>query len=151
DTAEPEGFDAGPEPPRPPRVDYGTTVVASPPPPPISGGTLIIGRDGHTAIASDPDRDRVRFVDLDTRAIDSIALTAGDEPGRLVDDDAGHVFVALRSGGAVAQIDRATKTLIRRDEVCGAPRGIAFDDANRRLYVACLGGELVTIDPSARR
>src|SRR5262245_8177241 len=82
-------------PPPPPRVDFGATVVASPPPPPISGGTLIIARDGHTAIASDPDRDVVWFVDLDTRVVQSVRYATGAEPGRLVEDDANHVFVAL--------------------------------------------------------
>jgi hypothetical protein len=130
----------------PSRLELGHTVVASPPPPPISGGTLIIAADGHTAIASDPDRDLVWFVDLDTRAITSTKLQAGDEPGRVIEDDRGHVVVALRRGGAIATLDRKTGAVLARDKVCGAPRGLAYEAAGHSLRVACAGGELVTID-----
>src|SRR4051794_25096931 len=34
-------------------------------PPPISGGTLTVLADGHTAVAADPDRDRVWIANLD--------------------------------------------------------------------------------------
>jgi hypothetical protein len=43
---------------------FGSTVAAAVPPPAISGGTLRILADGHTAVAADPDRDRVYVVDL---------------------------------------------------------------------------------------
>src|SRR5437867_2796460 len=57
------------------------------PPPALSGGTLLILRGGHTAVAADPDRDRVWFVDLDQfRPNGWVSLTGGDEPGRLVED-----------------------------------------------------------------
>ena len=42
----------------------GSTVAAAVPPPAISGGTLRILADGHTAVAADPDRDQVYIVDL---------------------------------------------------------------------------------------
>src|SRR5690348_11882167 len=38
-------------------------------PPPISGGTLVVLKDGRTAVAADPDRDRVWIVDLQRRAV----------------------------------------------------------------------------------
>jgi hypothetical protein len=112
---------------------------------PISGGTLRILSNGHTAVASDPDRDQVYVVDLLTGKAQTVALSAGDEPGRIVEDGAGLVHVALRSGGAIATIDPIAGSLVARRAVCSAPRGMAFDGATGELHVACAGGELVTI------
>jgi hypothetical protein len=85
-------------PPSPIQPTFLPTVTATPSPPPISGGTLIVSRDGHYAVAADPDRDLVYGVDLGTRAlVYSASLVAGDEPGRLVEDGAHRVHVALRS------------------------------------------------------
>ncbi|MDO9021588.1 MAG: cytochrome-c peroxidase [Deltaproteobacteria bacterium] len=124
----------------------GETRTLAVAPPPISGGTLLVTADGRTAVAADPDRDRVWFVDLTTSALlGDVALQAGDEPGRLVADDARRVHVALRRGGAVVTIDLATRTILARRPVCAAPRGIAFDAAAGALHVACAGGELVTL------
>lgn len=118
-------------------------------PPPISGGTLLIAADGHTAIAADPERDRVWAVDITTRTlVADISLQAGDEPGRLAQDSAGRVHVALRRGGAVATLDLAGQTVLARRPVCGAPRGIFYDAANDQLQVACADGQLVTLPAS---
>lgn len=121
--------------------------VASATPPAISGGTLWIG--GNVAIAADPDRDRVWIVDLFQRKlIGDVALTRGDEPGRVVGDGANRAHVALRGAGEVATIDLAAGQILRRTAVCPAPRGLAWDDATDSLHVACAGGELVTLDAS---
>src|SRR6476646_5297858 len=71
--------------------NYGTSVVtASVAPPAISGGTLRILADGHTAVAADPDRDQVYIVDLTAKSVRAtVALNPGDEPGRVVADAAG--------------------------------------------------------------
>jgi hypothetical protein len=129
-----------------PQPSFGPTVSAPTPPPPLSGGTLLMLGDGKTAFAADPDRDQVYFVDVQagTRTA-TVALTAGDEPGRAVADAAGKVHVVLRRAGAVAIIDPATATLSERKAVCPAPRGIAYDAANDRVHVACAGGELVSL------
>src|SRR4051794_20451409 len=80
--------------------------------PPLTGGTLLALSDGTTAVASDPDRDQVYIVDLSTNAVRAtVALQAGDEPGRLVEDGAGQVHVALRRGGAVVSIDPVGGTI----------------------------------------
>jgi hypothetical protein len=127
-----------------PRV--GATRTSSDPPPAISGGTLRILKDGNTAVAADPDRDRVYVVDLTTRTVTStIMLQKGDEPGRVVADAAGRVHVALRRGGALATIDPTKGTLLDRRNVCGAPRGVAYDPSGDVLHVACADGELVTL------
>jgi DNA-binding beta-propeller fold protein YncE len=124
----------------------GETRTLAVAPPSISGGTLLVTADGHTAVAADPDRDRVWFVDLATRALlGGVALEPGDEPGRVVADASGRVHVALRRGGAVVTLDLATRAIVARRAVCAAPRGIAFDAAAGALHVACAGGELVTL------
>jgi DNA-binding beta-propeller fold protein YncE len=116
---------------------------------PISGGTLRILADGRTAVAADADRDLIYVVDLVSGVKTStIALQSGDEPGRLVEDAAGRVHVALRGGGSVVTIDPklpAQDALVARRSLCAAPRGLAYDAAADQLHVACAGGELVSI------
>ena len=73
---------------------------------PVTGGTLMISSDGARAIVSDPDRDRIVTIDLATgTTLKDLALSPGDEPGRLVEDALGRVHVALRRGGAIVTID----------------------------------------------
>jgi mono/diheme cytochrome c family protein len=123
-----------------------TPVSAIDPPPPLSGGTLIVLPDGHTAVASDPDRDSIWVVDLGTAKLaKAVSLNAHDEPGRLVADAAGHVHVVLRRGGAIATIDPIAGSVLERRAVCSIPRGIAYDGAHDVVWVACMGGELVEL------
>jgi len=137
----PVGVSFSPFPPQ-----FGATTAASVAPPAISGGTLLVLSDGHTAVVSDPDRDLVNIVDLTSKSVTAtITLTAGDEPGRIVADGAGRAHVALRHGGALVSIDTATGTLLQRRDVCAAPRGVAYDASTDLLHVACSGGELVSL------
>ena len=136
-------FDASPVLGPPP--DFGTTTTQANSPPPISGGTLLVTKAGDLAVAADPDRDQVYLVDLTTRAVTTIPLVAGDQPGRVVEDASRRVHVAARSGGVVVSIDLATTQVTARRAVCAAPRGIAYDAAGDDLYVACATGELVTL------
>ena len=125
---------------------FGTTVVATTPPPAISGGTLRVLADGNTAVAADPDRDRVYIVDLTARTVRAtITLNDGDEPGRVVGDAQLRAHVALRHGGALVSIDTVSGTLLQRRAVCAAPRGVAYDAATDLVHVACAGGELVSL------
>ena len=110
----------------------------------IAGGTLLVTKDGH-AIAADPDRDSVHIVDLTKQSVVSVALQTGDEPGRVVEGDAGTVYVAARRGGVVAVVDVARGTA-RRIPVCSAPRGLAYDAALSKLYVACRSGVLAVLN-----
>src|SRR5688572_22036263 len=134
--------DAGPPPlPEFPRAD--------PPPPPLAGGTLLVTADDRFAVAADPDRDRIWVVDMDEpRLVGAIELDRGEEPGRAAEDAAGRVHVLLRRGGAVLTLDPETATTIARRPICVAPRGIAFAPDAGVLHVACLHGELRTIDPA---
>ena len=112
---------------------------------PVSGGTLLVTRDGNTAVAADPDRDRVFIADLNSHGVRAVTLQPGDEPGRLAEDDSGRVHVATRTGGAVVSIDLAAGAVVDRRAVCPAPRGIAHDSATGLLHVACQTGELVSL------
>jgi hypothetical protein len=124
----------------------GVTHTAAVAPPAISGGTLTILDDGHTAVVADPDRDQIYVVDVNARSVTStIALNPGDEPGRLVADAAGRVHVALRRGGALVTISPTSGTIIARRAVCAAPRGVAYDSVTDLLHVACADGQLVTL------
>ncbi|MFT3773776.1 MAG: cytochrome-c peroxidase [Minicystis sp.] len=113
--------------------------------PPLSGGTLIVLRDGKTAVAGDAERNQLYVVDLaGPEVIATVPLDDADEPGRMAEDGAGHVHVAMRRGGLLTIDPRSGKKLARRD-VCPAPRGIAYDASVDGLHVACVGGELVTL------
>ena len=124
-------------------------MKATVPPPAISGGTLRILPDGHTAVAADPDRDQVYVVDLTKRVVTAtFKLSPGDEPGRVVIDGVGRAHVALRRGGALVSFDPrlapSGQTLLRR-EVCAAPRGVAYDKGMDLVHVACSDGQLVSL------
>ncbi len=118
--------------------------------PSVSGGTLLLASSG-TLFAADPARDVIHAVrDFGTAAesIATRALEPGDEPGRLVEDSAGRVHVALRGGGAVVTLSGGGSILRRRSDVCPAPRGLAHDPVTDHILVACAGGELVSLEAS---
>jgi mono/diheme cytochrome c family protein len=140
-----DDVDAG-DPRRPPPAFGATTSLANAPPP-ISGGTLIITADDSRAVASDPDRDRVYIVDLKAQAVTTVQLLPHDEPGRLVEDEQGLLHVLLRSGGALLTLG-SDGTVLSRKRLCPAPRGIDYDAADKRLVVACEGGEVYAAPPS---
>jgi mono/diheme cytochrome c family protein len=124
------------------------TVMAASAPPPISGGTLLVTQDGKNAVVADPDRDAIYVAPLSQGQPGTITLNAGDEPGRVVEDAAGRIHVALRGAGAVATIDPVQLTVVDRTAVCPAPRGLAFDASSNTITVACATGELVTLSAS---
>ena len=120
-------------------------------PPAISGGTLLVTADGDHVVAADPDRDRIYVVSLASHSLlKTLALQAHDEPGRVAEDAAHRVHVALRRGGAIVTVDPVAGTILARRAVCPSPRGIALDAAGARMIVACEGAELfgVPTDPA---
>lgn len=135
-----------PAPPLPPEAPPAAAAAVHP----VSGGTLLVLRDGRTAMASDPDRDRIFVADLVTQTLKAeVKLETGAEPGRLVEDGDGLVHVALRSGGAIVTVNPKNGSIVNRRSLCAAPRGLAFDAAKNLVHVACAGGELVSIGPVA--
>jgi DNA-binding beta-propeller fold protein YncE len=75
----------------------------------------------------------------------TVVLETGDEPGRVVEDAAGRIHVALRRAGAVVTVNATDGVVLRREAVCGAPRGLAYDPDSNQVHVACVGGQLVTL------
>lgn len=130
-------------------VDDRPASLTAAPPPPISGGTLAVSADGMTAVAADPDRDRVSIVNLNSSTVRHVAMEQGDEPGRVVLDPAGRAYVALRRGGALAVLDLENASLIERVSVCAGPRGVAFDAAQGLLHVACMEGRLLSLQAAS--
>ena len=123
---------------------FGPTTSAADAPPPISGGTLLVTRDGTRAVASDPDRDLVYIVDLAKGVVlETVVLSKGDEPGRLVEDGAGRIHVALRGGAALVTIDGGSGAVLARRSACPSPRGVDWDSTSDNVYLACATGELV--------
>ena len=89
-----------------PQPFFGPTVSAPTPPPALSGGTLLLLKTGTPRSRLIPDRDLAYFVNLTTPALTStVTLTAGDEPGRAVEDAAGKLHLVLRHAGVVAIIE----------------------------------------------
>ncbi len=132
--------------PEAPIPTFGAPVTCSVPPPPISGGTLLITRDGSQAVAADPDRDVVYVVDLASRTLKfTVALKAGDEPGRLAEDGSGRIHVALRRSGVLATLDPKTGAVLSRRAACPAPRGVAWQASTDVVWVACATGELASL------
>jgi mono/diheme cytochrome c family protein len=141
------GFGGGPSGPQP---VFGRGRSADPAPPPISGGTLAALADGRTAVAADPDRDRVFVADYASeQLVAEIALQPGDEPGRVVEDSDGRVHVVLRRAGALLTLERDPWRVTSRRPVCVAPRGLAHDRRQQSLHVVCAEGELVSLAPAA--
>lgn len=132
-----------------PRFEFnqGPLVSSGARPVPITGGTLLVTRDGLSAIASDPERDTISIVDLASKTVRAtITLRNEDEPARIAEDFSGVAHIALRRGGAVVDVDIASGQLVGRHDVCAAPRGIAYDGYRDAIHVACAGGELVSLD-----
>jgi DNA-binding beta-propeller fold protein YncE/mono/diheme cytochrome c family protein len=124
-------------------------ITAAVPPPAISGGTMIFTHAG-VAVAADPDRDCVWVVSPGSsgnpgKLLGKIDLPAGSEPGRLAEDAAGRVHVALRGGGSLATLDVGALTVTATRPVCASPRGVAYDAAADTMLVACARGDLVTL------
>ena len=145
----PDGFPAAP--PNNGAMPSFTYAHLADAPPAISGGTLLVTSDGDHVVAADPDRDRLYVASIAQKSlVATLKLAAHDEPGRLAEDDAHRVHVALRRGGAVVTIDPTLGTILGRRDVCPSPRGITFDSAGARMIVACEGGELVAVptDPA---
>jgi hypothetical protein len=127
-------------------VDTRPVVTAERTPPPISGGTLLVLREGGRAVVADADRDTISIVDLTALIVEvSFPLEARAEPGRLVEDGDGRVHVALRGTGELVTIDTRENAAVDRRHVCRAPRGLAYDPANDRVLVACQEGILVEL------
>ncbi len=134
------------EPPASESVDYTTAEAQRNAP--FLGGTLVVTRDGRTAAAADPDRDAVFLVDVASSEVSTISLQEHDLPGRLVEGPDGLLFVIARGRNALLRVDAFAKTSMRRDGVCGAPTGMAWDPTREDVVLACRSGQLLGLDPN---
>lgn len=112
---------------------------------PISGGNLLVTRDGKFAVVADPDRDRIVTVNLADNNVVEIPATSKDEPGRLVEDGDGRVHIAMRGSNVVVTLDKGFSKIETRRTACSEPRGIAWEAATDEIHVACASGELATL------
>lgn len=80
------------------------------------------------------------------KALKTIAL--GDKPEYSRADGKGKIWVNLEDSAAIAEIDTATLTVVRRIELpdCAGPAALGFDAANRRLFSSCGNKELKVVD-----
>jgi len=116
---------------------------------PLVGGTLLVTRDGTTAVAADPDRDRVFLIDLHDLTVRAIEAPSGSVPGRVVEGAAGSVFVVAQASGQLLAIDLASASLTWQSSVCGAPRALDYDAATDSVYVACRSGRVAVVSASS--
>jgi len=121
-------------------------VSSKAPVPPLSGGTLLVSRDGARAWVADADRDVVYRFDLAAwRTTATVAFEPGSWPGRLTEDDEGRVHVVLRGAGTVATLDPETSgSVLFYRSPCAQPRGIAYEHRTGLIHVACGEGTLVS-------
>jgi len=115
---------------------------------PVSGGTLLVSRDGKWAVASDPDAATVTVVNLATQAIaNKYHVGDGAAPGSAAEGAAGDLFVVLRGRDSVLKLVPGTDQAPIEQRICAEPRGVAVQATLGRelVQVVCAGGQLVTL------
>ncbi len=124
-------------------------VVRAAKAPPLMGGTLLVTHDGAFAVVSDPPRDSIHIVDLQSwKETGTIELGDGALPFRGVEGNDGQVHITLRGTGELVTVDPSSATITQTTSVCPNPRGVAFDETDGALHVACAGGLLATLPGS---
>jgi DNA-binding beta-propeller fold protein YncE len=109
-----------------------------------------VGEDADSAFY-DPTTKQLAFTMGDSKKIAFVDAKTGKVVGELpmeskkldgtVPDGEGNMFMALRDRNAVAKIDAKQRKLIGewKTAPCEEPTGIAFDKANKRIFVGCRG------------
>ncbi|MDX2014928.1 MAG: hypothetical protein SFW67_32325 [Myxococcaceae bacterium] len=122
-------------------------------PAPLFGGTVTVSTDGRLAAVSDPDQSVLRLVDLSSMQVQAVAsFPPGSEPGRAVDDGAGHLAVVLRRAGKVAFVSRRTGEVVATQPVCAEPRGVTKASLSPdAVLVVCATGEVYGVSPTRSR
>ena len=99
----------------------------------------------------DPVTKQIAFTMGDSKAIAFVDAKTGSVVGKLpmeskkldgtVPDGEGNLFMALRDRNAVAKIDVKQRKAVGEWQTapCEEPTGIAFDKANKRIFVGCRG------------
>ena len=109
-----------------------------------------IGEDADSAFY-DPVTKQLAFTMGDSKKIAFVDAKTGKVVGELpmdskkldgtVPDGEGNLFMALRDRNSVAKIDVAQRKVTAdwKTAPCEEPTGIAFDKANKRIFVGCRG------------
>jgi DNA-binding beta-propeller fold protein YncE len=109
-----------------------------------------VGEDADSAFY-DPVTKQLAFTMGDSKKIAFVDARTGKVVGELpmdskkldgtVPDGEGNMFMALRDKNSVAKIDAKERKLVGdwKTAPCEEPTGIAFDKANKRLFVGCRG------------
>jgi DNA-binding beta-propeller fold protein YncE len=109
-----------------------------------------VGEDADSAFY-DPVTKQLAFTMGDSKKIAFVDAKTGKVVGELpmdskkldgtVPDGEGNMFMALRDKNSVAKIDAKERKLVGdwKTAPCEEPTGIAFDKANKRLFVGCRG------------
>jgi hypothetical protein len=113
----------------------------------LRGSSVLALGSGKAALAL-TEEDEVRVVTLATGASRRVNLPSGSQPTHLASAGAGAFVVTLPGTGSVARVVNGTVREIR--SACDEPRGVAWDEENQAMLVACAGGELVTVTDGVR-
>lgn len=111
---------------------------------PLEGGTLAVSNDGRWALAAQPDRGSVAVVDLSTQTLlGELGFGPDDRPGRIAQAADGTFYIVLTGAGSIAtwQPDSQKGHVIQN--VCLAPKSVAFDANN--VFVACADGQVIKL------
>ena len=87
------------------------------------------------------DSKRIAFVDAKTgKVVGELPMDSKKLDGTVPDGE-GNMFMALRDRNSVARIDVAQRKVTAdwKTAPCEEPTGIAFDKANKRIFVGCRG------------
>ena len=87
------------------------------------------------------DSKKIAFVDAKTgKVVGELPMDSKKLDGTVADDE-GNMFMALRDRNSVARIDVAQRKVTAdwKTAPCEEPTGIAFDKANKRIFVGCRG------------
>jgi DNA-binding beta-propeller fold protein YncE len=87
------------------------------------------------------DSKKIAFVDAKTgKVVGELPMDSKKLDGTVPDRE-GNMFMALRDKNSVAKIDAKERKLVGdwKTAPCEEPTGIAFDKANKRLFVGCRG------------
>ena len=101
------------------------------------------------------DSRKIAFVDAKTgRAIGELAMQSKKLDGTVADGE-GNLLMALRDRNSVVKIDVANRKVIEewKSAPCEEPTGLAYDRANKRIFVGCRGAKpvLAVLDAQSGR
>ena len=110
------------------------------------------------------DAKKIVFVDAKTaKVVGELAMESKKLDGTVPDEE-GNLFMALRDKDSVVKIDVANRKVVSewKTAPCEQPTGIAYDKANKRVFVGCRGkrpvlavldaasGKVITTQPIGR-